>query len=97
MVDLDAFLPIAQNIIRPELYLHESSQLSSSFHLCSFGFLPSLYRQRLAFAAGDSDCALVLIFTLGNAFARVSVGQFQFPKSVCLMASFFTFIGLAWL
>ena len=38
-----------------------------------------------------------LIFTLGNAFARVSVGQFQFPKSVCLMASFFTFIGLAWL
>ena len=22
-----------------------------------------------------------LIFTLGNAFARVSVGQFQFPKS----------------
>ena len=38
-----------------------------------------------------------LIFTLGNAFARVSVGKFQFPKSVCLMASFFTFIGLAWL
>ena len=38
-----------------------------------------------------------LIFTLGNAFARVSVGQFQFPKSVCLVASFFTFIGLAWL
>ena len=38
-----------------------------------------------------------LIFTLGNAFARVSIGQFQFPKSVCLMASFFTFIGLAWL
>ena len=38
-----------------------------------------------------------LIFTLGNAFARVSVGQFKFPKSVCLMASFFTFIGLAWL
>ena len=38
-----------------------------------------------------------LIFTLGNVFARVSVGQFQFPKSVCLMASFFTFIGLAWL
>ena len=38
-----------------------------------------------------------LIFTLGNTFARVSVGQFQFPKSVCLMASFFTFIGLAWL
>ena len=38
-----------------------------------------------------------LIFTLGNAFARLSVGQFQFPKSVCLMASFFTFIGLAWL
>ena len=38
-----------------------------------------------------------LIFTLGNAFARVSVGQFQFPKSVCLIASFFTFIGLAWL
>ena len=38
-----------------------------------------------------------LIFTLGNAFARVSIGQFQFPKSVCLTASFFTFIGLAWL
>ena len=38
-----------------------------------------------------------LIFTLGNAFARLSVGQFQFPKSVCLVASFFTFIGLAWL
>ena len=38
-----------------------------------------------------------LIFTLGNAFARVSIGQFQFPKQICLMASFFTFIGLAWL
>ena len=38
-----------------------------------------------------------LIFTLGNAFSHVSIGQFQFPKPVCLMASFFTFIGLAWL
>ena len=38
-----------------------------------------------------------LIFTLGNAFSNVSIGQFQFPKPVCLMASFFTFIGLAWL
>ena len=38
-----------------------------------------------------------LIFTLGNAFSHVSIGQFQFPKPVCLMASFFTFVGLAWL
>ena len=27
-----------------------------------FGFLPFLYRQRFAFAAGDSDCALVFDF-----------------------------------
>ena len=38
-----------------------------------------------------------LIFTLGNAFSHVSIGQFQFPKPVCLIASFFTFVGLAWL
>ena len=38
-----------------------------------------------------------LIFTLGNAFSHVSIGQFQFPKPVCLMASFLTFVGLAWL
>ena len=38
-----------------------------------------------------------LIFTLGNAFSHVSIGQFQFPKPVCLMASFVTFVGLAWL
>ena len=38
-----------------------------------------------------------LIFTLGNAFSHVSIAQFQFPKPVCLMASFFTFVGLAWL
>jgi len=37
-----------------------------------------------------------LIFTLGNAFSHVSIGEFQFPKPVCLMASFLTFIGLAW-
>ena len=38
-----------------------------------------------------------LIFTLGSAFSRFSIGHFQFPKQVCLLASFFTFIGLAWL
>ena len=38
-----------------------------------------------------------LILTLGNAFSRVSIGQFQFPRPVCLLASFFTFIALAWL
>ena len=38
-----------------------------------------------------------LIFTLGTAFSRVSIGHFQFPKQVCLFASFLTFIGLAWL
>ena len=38
-----------------------------------------------------------LIFTLGSAFSRFSIGHFQFPKQVCLVASFFTFIGLAWL
>ena len=38
-----------------------------------------------------------LIVTLGSAFSNVSIGQFQFPKPICLVASFFTFIGLAWL
>ena len=38
-----------------------------------------------------------LILTLGNAFSRVSIGQFQFPRPVCLLASFFTVIALAWL
>ncbi len=38
-----------------------------------------------------------LIITLGNAFARISIGSFNFPKPLCLIAAFLTFIALIWI
>ena len=38
-----------------------------------------------------------LIITLGNAFGRVSVGSFRFPRPICLTAAFFAFIAIIWL
>jgi len=37
-----------------------------------------------------------LINTLAAAFARIQIGQFQFPKFVCLLASLLTFVLLVW-
>ncbi len=37
-----------------------------------------------------------LINTLAAAFSRIQIGQFQFPKFSCLLASLFTFIFLIW-
>lgn len=38
-----------------------------------------------------------LINTLANAFAQLRFGNFRFPKSACLAASFFTFVLLVYL
>ncbi len=38
-----------------------------------------------------------LIITLGNAFSRVKIGSFSFPKPVCTFAAFLSFIALIWL
>jgi AI-2 transport protein TqsA len=37
-----------------------------------------------------------LIVTLGNAFARIRIGSFSFPRRLCVIASFLTFIALIW-
>jgi len=37
-----------------------------------------------------------LINTLAAAFSRISIGGFQFPSFVCLVASLFTFLFLIW-
>ena len=38
-----------------------------------------------------------LIITLGNSFSRIRIGSISFPKPICTVASFLTFIGLIWL
>ena len=37
-----------------------------------------------------------LIVTLGRAFARIRIGTFGFPRRLCVIASFLTFIALIW-
>lgn len=37
-----------------------------------------------------------LIITLGNAFAHIRIGTFGFPRRLCVIASFLTFIALIW-
>ena len=38
-----------------------------------------------------------LIITLGNAFAHIRIGTFSFPRRLCVIASFLTFIALIWM
>lgn len=37
-----------------------------------------------------------LINTLANAFSRISIGEYSFPKPACLVASILTFLSLIW-
>ena len=38
-----------------------------------------------------------LIITLGNAFARISIASFSFPRPICLAAALLTFIAIIWI